>query len=73
LSAASSALRGAKGKSFSVQEHLMHLAHPSVNGSGTLHEQISNVAYTKDQEVAAPADSVEAPELEIQDSLNATV
>ena len=65
--------RGARGKSFSVQEHLMHLAHPAVNGSGTPHEQVANVTYTKDQEVTAPSDSAEAPEQEIQDSLNATV
>ena len=33
-----------------------------------------NVAYTKDQEVTAPSDSAETPELEeIQDSSNATV
>ena len=66
--------RGARGKGFSVQDHLMHLAHPAVNGSGASHEQIVNVAYTKDQEVTALSDAAETPELEeIQDSLNATV
>ena len=66
--------RGARGRGFSVQDHLMHLAHPAVNGSGASHEPLVNVAYTKDQEVTAPSDAAETPELEeIQDSLNATV
>ncbi len=66
--------RGPKVKSFSAQEHLMHLAHPAVDGSGKSHEPQIAVAYTKEQEVTAPPDTAEAPELEeIQDSLNATV
>ena len=66
--------RGARGRGFSVQDHLMHLAHPAVNGSGASHKPLVNVAYTKDQEVTAPSDAAETPELEeIQDSLNATV
>jgi polyphosphate kinase len=66
--------RGPRGKGFSVQEHLMQLAHPAVNGSATAYEQVTNLAYTKDPEVTVPSDSAEVSELEeIQESLNATV
>jgi polyphosphate kinase len=68
--------RGAKGKGFSVQDHLMRLAHPhpTVNGSGTAHKHAASVAYnTKEQEASALSDSTETSDLEIQDSLNATV
>jgi len=65
--------RGAKVKSFSVQDHLMSLAHPPVNGSGKYHQTPANVPYTSEQQISAQSNSAEAPEEEIQDSLNATV
>src|SRR5450432_1417181 len=65
--------RGARGKGFSVQEHLMSLAHPNVNGSGKSHQPPPSVSYTKEKEVSAPPDSAEASENDIQDSLHATV
>jgi polyphosphate kinase len=65
--------RAAKGKNFSVQEHLMHLAHPAVNGSATAPGPAVNAAHTRDQELTTPSDSAETPEQEIQDSSNATV
>jgi polyphosphate kinase len=65
--------RGARGKGFSVQEHLMKLAHPNVNGSGKSHQLASSVSYTKQQEMSPHLDSAETPEQEIQDSSNATV
>lgn len=65
--------RAAKGKSFSVQEHLMRLAHPAVNGSGTQHVAAGSAAFSKDQEGTAPSESAETTDQEIQDSLNATV
>jgi polyphosphate kinase len=65
--------RGARGKGFSVQDHLMRLAHPNVNGSGKSHQLAPNVLYTKKQEMPPHLDSAETPEKEIQDSSNATV
>ena len=67
------AARVPKVKGFSVQEHLMELAHVASNASGTSQEQLMNVTYTTEQEVTVPSDSAEAPEQDIQDSLNATV
>lgn len=65
--------RGGKGKGFSVQEHLMNVAHALVNGSGKLPERATLLPYTKEQEASATSDSAENSEQEIQDSLNATV
>jgi polyphosphate kinase len=65
--------RGARGKGFSVQDHLMSLVHANVNGSGKPHKPAANVPYTTGQEMSVSADSAETPEQEIQDSLNATV
>ncbi len=67
------AARVPKVKGFSVQEHLMELAHVASNASGTSQEQLMNVTYTTEQEVTVLSDSAEAPEQDIQDSLNATV
>jgi polyphosphate kinase len=65
--------RGEKGKGFSVQQHLMDIANAPVNGSGKSKDNTENVTYTEERAVAAPSDSIEAAEDEIQDSLNATV
>jgi polyphosphate kinase len=65
--------RGERGKGLSVQEHLMRLASAPVDGSDKSQELTSNLAYTKEQAVTAPSDSAVNPELELQDSLNATV
>lgn len=65
--------RASKAKGFCVQEQLMRLAHPTVNGSGAAHEASVNVAYVTEQELPPRSDSAETPELEIPDSLNATV
>jgi polyphosphate kinase len=67
------AARGDRGKGFSVQEHFMHLASVSVNGSDKSQELLANVLYTKKQPITAPSESAVNPELELQDSLNATV
>jgi hypothetical protein len=66
-------VRRQKGtKRFSVQEHLMVLAHGGVNGSGKSGRLVSGVTYTKSAEGAAPAEPA-VPAEEVQDSLNATV
>ena len=57
--------RGSKG--FCAQDHLMKMAHASVNGSGTAGGQPAHVAGHRAVELTQPA------ELEIQDSTNATV
>ena len=62
--------KGARG--FSVQEHLMALAHGGVNGSRKSGKPASGVTYTKGAEEAAPAEPA-VPAEEVQDSLNATV
>jgi len=62
--------KGAKG--FSVQEHLMALAHGGVDGSSKSRTPASGVTYTNGAEGAAPAEPA-VPAEEVQDSLNATV
>jgi polyphosphate kinase len=64
--------RARKTKGFSVQNHLMALAHGGVNGSDRGKETQSKLAYTKGAEGAAPAQPA-VPAEEVQDSLNATV
>ena len=64
--------RGERGKGFSVQEHLMRLASVPVNGSGNSQETASNLSY-KEQAVTARVESGVNSDLELQDSLNATV
>lgn len=64
--------RGKNGKGFSVQEHLMVLAHGPVDGSGKFAEMPSRVAYTRGTERAASSGSA-VPAEEVQDSSNATV
>ncbi|HMD43029.1 MAG TPA: hypothetical protein VKH45_08145, partial [Candidatus Acidoferrum sp.] len=59
--------------SFSVQEHLMRLASIPVNGSDKTQELGATVSYSKEQAVTAPPDSALNFDLELQDSLNATV
>jgi hypothetical protein len=67
-------LRGRRnGKGHSVQELLMSQAHAGVNGSAQSRGRQEKAAYTKTQEVTAPLESAVTPELEIQDSSNATV
>ena len=64
--------RGRKGKGFSVQNHLMALAHDEGNGSGKAREMASRLAYNKGAEEPAPTHPA-APAEEVQDSSNATV
>jgi polyphosphate kinase len=64
--------RGRKGKAFSVQSHLMALAHDEGNGSAKAREMASRLAYNKGAEEPAPTNPA-APAEEVQDSSNATV
>jgi len=64
--------RGKGAKGFSVQEHLMALAHGGVNGSSQSRKLAPGVTYTSGAEGAAPAEPA-VPAEEVQDSLNATV
>ena len=64
--------RGRKGKGFSVQNHLMALAHGEGNGSAKAREMASRLAYNKGAEEPAPTNPA-APAEEVQDSSNATV
>jgi polyphosphate kinase len=64
--------RGRKGKGFSVQDHLMALAHGEGNGSAKAREMASRLAYNKGAEEPAPTHPA-APAEEVQDSSNATV
>ena len=66
------ARRGKNGKGFSVQSHLMGLAHGGVNGSGKPKQTPTHAAYTMNAEGTAPAEPA-VPAEEVQDSLNATV
>ncbi|HKM66391.1 MAG TPA: polyphosphate kinase 1 [Candidatus Acidoferrum sp.] len=63
---------GRSGKGFSVQEHLMALAHGDVNGSGRSKKAATQVAYTGDTEGTVPTEPA-VPAEESQDSSNATV
>lgn len=63
--------RGQKG--FSVQAHLMELAQGKVNGSAAPRERQVALTYTKGQAAQAPAVPTETLEIEVQDSINATV
>ena len=58
--------RGKNGKGFSVQNHLMAVAHGGVNGSGKTKTAPVPAAYTAPTEPTVPAD-------EVLDSSNATV
>ena len=64
--------RPERGKGFSVQQHLMELASIPVNGSEKAQEPGANLSYSKEQ-AAAATDSAVNSDLELQDSLNATV
>jgi len=64
--------RGHNGKGFSVQEHLMRLAHEESNGSAKAREMAAKAAYTRSSEGAAPLPPAEPVE-DVQDSSNATV
>ena len=64
--------RPERGKGFSVQQHLMELASIPVNGSEKAQEPGANISYSKEQ-AAAATDSAVNSDLELQDSLNATV
>ena len=66
------ARRGKNGKGFSVQAHLMNLAHGGVNGSGNSRQTATSVTYNKGSEGTATTQPV-APAEEVQDSSNATV
>src|SRR5579863_9744638 len=67
-------LRGKRGggKGLSVQEELMRLASPAVNGSANSRSRRLAVAYTTGQSATAPDPAVTL-ELEAEDSSNATV
>src|SRR5277367_3847614 len=60
------------GKGFSVQEELMRLASPAVNGSANSRGRRLAVAYTG-QSATVPTDPAVTLELEAEDSSNATV
>jgi polyphosphate kinase len=64
--------RGKGAKGFSLQEHLMALAHGGVNGAGKRKKPASGVTYTSAAEGAAHAEPA-VPAEDVQDSLNATV
>jgi len=66
------ARHGKNGKSFSVQAHLMNLAHGGVNGSGKARQTSTKVAYNKGTE-GPPSAQPAAPSEDVQDSSNATV
>jgi polyphosphate kinase len=68
-------LRGKRGggKGLSVQEELMRLASPAVNGSANSRGRRLAVAYTTGQSGPAPTDPGVTLELEAEDSSNATV
>ncbi|HTP69876.1 MAG TPA: polyphosphate kinase 1 [Dongiaceae bacterium] len=59
-------------KGFSVQEHLMKVAHSNVNGAGKHGGTPAALAYSED-ETGKPAELTEMLESEVQDSSNATV
>ncbi len=65
--------RPERAKGFSVQQHLMDLASIPVNGSGTSPEAGAKVSYASEQAVTSLSDSAVNSDLELQDSLNATV
>ena len=65
--------RSRNGKGFSAQDHLMSQALGGVNGSAQSKERQAKIAYTRSQEVTAPSEPAVTPELEEQDSSNATV
>ncbi len=65
--------RSRNGKGFSVQDHLMSQALGGVNGSAPSKERQAKNAYTRSQEVAAPLEPAVTPEMEAEDSSNATV
>ena len=65
--------RGRNGKGFSVQDHLMSQALRGVNGSAPSKERQAKFTYTRNQEVTAPSQPPATPELEAEDSSNATV
>jgi len=64
--------RGKNGKGFSVQNHLMAVAHGAVNGSGKTKTAPVPAAYTKGTERTAPTEPT-VPADEVLDSSNATV
>jgi polyphosphate kinase len=64
--------RGKNGKGFSVQNHLMAVAHGGVNGSGKTKTASVPAAYTKGTEGTAPTEP-KVPADEVLDSSNATV
>jgi polyphosphate kinase len=67
------AKRARGAKSFSVQEHLMDVAHGNVNGSAKSKVRRPKLLYTNGQRVTASTDPAEAQEREAQDSSNASV
>jgi hypothetical protein len=56
-----------------VQEELMRLASPAVNGSANSRGRRLAVAYTTGQSATVPTDPAVTLELEAEDSSNATV
>ncbi len=65
--------RSRNGKGFSVQDYLMSQALGGVNGSAASKERQIKVAYTRSQEVTVSLEPAVTPELEAEDSSNATV
>ena len=64
--------RSGRRKGFSVQEHLMKLAHGNINGSATSSSRQIALAYTY-HGAGQAAEPTETLELDVQDSANATV
>lgn len=60
-------------KGFSVQVHLMELAHATVDGAGESTPRATALAYAEAEAGRGPAEFVEMLELAIQDSANASV
>jgi polyphosphate kinase len=63
---------GKNGKGFSVQEHLMKLAHGDLNGSGKAREMAAKAAYSRAAEGTVPSHPADPAE-DAQDLSNATV
>ncbi len=64
---------GRNGRGFSAQDHLMNQALGGLNGSAPTKERQAKVAYTRSQGMTAPSEPTLTPELEAEDSSNATV
>jgi hypothetical protein len=60
-------------RGFSVQQHLMKLAHANVNGSVKSNHRQTPLQYTESEMAQDPVELTEMLDSEVQDSGNATV